>query len=164
MCLARNADEKELAVVTPTLLSGLSATGAVIRALLGFSEGVEAAEAAEVTEAIGATTAVAAADAFFRGAVMATLFLGITGAVGLAGSAAFAFGATSSAFDVAAVVEFPFVGLGACLGGITCSQNLGTVSIGLYDIATSDYSDMIFGKRFQAANMRVFALHTQSEK
>ena len=118
--MTRNADEKELAAVPPTLLGGLSACGAVIRALFGFSEVVEASE---VTEAIGATTAVAAADAFLGGAVIGTRFLGITGAVGLAGSAAFAVGlATSAGLDVAAVAEFPFAGLGACFAGITCNR------------------------------------------
>ena len=117
--MTRNADEKELAAVPPTLLGGLSACGAVIRALFGFSEVVEASE---VTEAIGATTAVAAADAFLGGAVIGTRFLGITGAVGLAGSAAFAFGATSAGLDVAAVAGFPLAGLGACFAGITCNR------------------------------------------
>ena len=122
MCPARNRDENALAVVPPTLLRGLSDSGAVIRALFGFS--VAVAEAADVAEAIGATTAVAAADAFFGGAMIGTRFLGITGAVGLAGSAAFAFGATSAtAFaDAAVAAAVVFVGFGACLSGITCRR------------------------------------------
>ena len=125
LCPARNADEKALA---PTLLRGLSGSGAVMRALFGFS----GAAVEFAAEAIGATTAVAAADDFFGGAVIGTRFLGITGAVGLAGSAAaaafglagtiaaFVFCAPSDAFDVVAVVRFAFVGLGACRGGFTC--------------------------------------------
>ena len=120
MCPARNRDEHALAVVPPTLLRGLSDSGAVIRALFGFFVAV----AADVAEAIGATTAVAAADAFFGGAVIGTRFLGITGAVGLAGSAAFAFGATSAtAFaDAAVAAAVVLVGFGACLSGLSCRR------------------------------------------
>ena len=147
--MTRNADEKELAAVPPTLLGGLSACGAVILALFGFSE---AFEASEVTEAIGATTAVAAADAFFGGAVIGTRFLGITGAVGLAGSAAFAFGATSAAFDVAAaVVTFAFVGLVACLGEITCWRAWVTLQALSDSMKWHRYA--CFGKRYQAFNV-----------
>ena len=136
LCPASNADEKALA---PTLLRGLSGSGAVMRALFGFSGAADEFAA----EAIGATTAVAAADDFFGGAVIGTRFLGITGAVGLAGSAAAAFGlagttaalglscktaafgfcAPSDATDVAAVFRFAFVGLGACRGGFTCRRD-----------------------------------------
>ena len=128
LCPARNADEKALA---PTLLRGLSGSGAVMRALFGFS----GAAVEFAAEAIGATTAVAAADDFFGGAVIGTRFLGITGAVGLAGSAAaaaafglagtiaaFVFCAPSDAFDAAVVVRFALVGLGACRGGFTCRK------------------------------------------
>ena len=101
-----------------------------MRALFGFS----GAAVEFAVEAIGATTAVAAADDFFGGAVIGTRFLGITGAVGLAGSAAAAFGlagttaafgfcAPSDALDVAAVVRFAFLGLGACRGGFTCRRD-----------------------------------------
>ena len=127
LCPARNADEKALA---PTLLRGLSGSGAVMRALFGFS----GAAVEFAAEAMGATTAVAAADDFFGGAVIGTRFLGITGAVGLAGSAAaaafglagttaaFVFCAPSDALDVVVVVRFAFVGLGACRGGFTCRK------------------------------------------
>ena len=135
----------------------------MIRALFGFSDAIEAVD---VAEAIGATTAVVAADAFFGGSVIGTRFLGITGAVGLAGSAAFAFGATSAAFDVAAaIVTFAFVGLvAACLGEITCWRawvTLQALSDSMYEMA----SVRVFWETlssFQCDKTVVYALQIQS--